>query len=486
MGGAAGIKLLMGMVSVKFAAVLIGTSGMGLLASFTALQGLIVILAGLGIQSSAVRDIAAADALKDLAAVGRKVFALQRICWLTGLAGLAFVVILSSLISQLSFGSVNYQFEIAGLGFAILFANLSGGQMAILQGMRRIGDLARVNIFSAVIGTVAAVGLYAALGLRGIVPALVAVAAIQLGFSWRYARRVPVSQVALGWRQVFAEAGSMVRLGLVFMWSALLATGVTYFTVVLITQQHGLPAAGIYSAAFALSGVFVSFVLQAMAADYYPRLTAAGNDSPEMVRLVNEQTEIGMLLAMPGLLATMALAPWVIQLFYTSEFLGAVQLLHWFILGCVGRVISWPLSYVMLALGQGRWFLFTETTFNLLHVVLITLGLYFFGIEGVAIAFFVLYLGYIGATYLVSRHLIGFRWSAACTRLALLALPPIVTTFIAVRWLPLWPATVVGCLITVVVSVHALRSLAQRIGHEHRIFKTLGKVPGAKALCGLS
>jgi PST family polysaccharide transporter len=330
------------------------------------------------------------------------------------------------------------------------------------------------------------VGFYAALGLRGIVPALVAVAAIQLGFSWRYARRVPVSQVALGWRQVFAEAGSMVRLGLVFMWSALLATGVTYFTVVLITQQHGLPAAGIYSAAFALSGVFVSFVLQAMAADYYPRLTAAGNDSPEMVRLVNEQTEIGMLLAMPGLLATMALAPWVIQLFYTSEFLGAVQLLHWFILGCVGRVISWPLSYVMLALGQGRWFLFTETTFNLLHVVLITLGLYFFGIEGVAIAFFVLYLGYIGATYLVSRHLIGFRWSAACTRLALLALPPIVTTFIAVRWLPLWPATVVGCLITVVVSVHALRSLAQRIGHEHRIFKTLGKVPGAKALCGLS
>ena len=142
MGGAAGIKLLMGMVSVKFAAVLIGTSGMGLLASFTALQGLIVILAGLGIQSSAVRDIAAADALKDLAAVGRKVYALQRICWLTGLAGLAFAVILSSLISQLSFGSINYQFEIAGLGFAILFANLSGGQMAILQGMRRIGDLA--------------------------------------------------------------------------------------------------------------------------------------------------------------------------------------------------------------------------------------------------------------------------------------------------------------------------------------------------------
>jgi PST family polysaccharide transporter len=485
MGGAVGVKLLMGMITVKFAAMLIGTSGMGLLANFTALQGLVVILAGLGIQSSAVRDIAAAVGLNDTTAIGKKVYALQRICWLTGLTGLVLAVVLSSFISQISFGSVNYQLEIAGLGFAILFANLSGGQMALIQGMRRIGDLARVNIFSALIGTVAAVAFYAVLDVRGIVPALVAVAAIQLGFSWQYARRVPVIKFALGWRQVFAEAGSMVRLGLVFMWSALLATGVTYFTVVLVTQQHGLPAAGIYSAAFALSGVFVGFVLQAMAADYYPRLTAASNDGPAMVRLVNEQTEIGMLLALPGLLATIALAPWVIQLFYTSEFLGAVQLLQWFILGCVGRVISWPLSYVMLALGKGRWFLFTETTFNLLHVALIVLGLYLFGIEGVAIAFFVLYLGYIGATYFVSRHLIGFRWSTACTRLALLALPPIVTTFIAARCLPLWPATVVGCAITVVASVYALRSLALRIGHEHRIFKTLVKVPGVRALCDL-
>lgn len=60
MGGAAGINLLLGMVRTKFAAVLIGTIGVGLLASFTALQGIIGAIAGLGIQSSAVREIAAA------------------------------------------------------------------------------------------------------------------------------------------------------------------------------------------------------------------------------------------------------------------------------------------------------------------------------------------------------------------------------------------------------------------------------------------
>ena len=60
MGGAAGINMLLGMVRTKFAAVLIGTTGVGLVASFGAVQGLIGTLAGLGIQSSAVRDVAAA------------------------------------------------------------------------------------------------------------------------------------------------------------------------------------------------------------------------------------------------------------------------------------------------------------------------------------------------------------------------------------------------------------------------------------------
>ena len=80
-----------------------------------------------------------------------------------------------------------------------------------------------------------------------------------------------------------------------------------------------------------------------------------------MNRLVNEQTEIGLLIALLGLLATVVLAPWIVHIFYTKEFLHAVELIRWFILGCLGRVISWPLGFLMLALGKGKWYLITET-----------------------------------------------------------------------------------------------------------------------------
>lgn len=482
MGGAAGINLLLGMLRVKFAAVLIGTTGVGLNASFTAVQGLIGTLAGLGIQSSAVRDIAAAVGKGDQQAIGRAVLTLRRICWLTGLAGMAAMMLLSPLLSQLTFGHRDYTLDIAALGLIILFANLSGGQMALIQGTRRIGDMARANIFGAALGTVAALGFYATLGLRGIVPTLVTAAATQLALSWFFARQVPVPKVELTMRQTLAEAGGMVRLGLGMMSNGLMGSAVAYITVTLITQQEGVQAVGLYSAAFALSGIFVNFVLGAMSADYYPRLTGVASDKAAMKRMVNEQTEIGLLLALPGLLATMAFAPWILQLFYTREFLGAVELLQWFILGCMGRVISWPLGFVMLALGKGRWFLLTETSFNLVHVALIALGLHLFGIEGVAIAFFVMYLGYILAVYLVCRHLIGFGWSAECGRIALVALPILGATFVACRTLPLWPASFAGLALTLVVSVFCLRGLAARVGAEHRIVRAIAKLPGAKSL----
>ena len=482
MGGAAGINLLLGMLRVKFAAVFIGTTGVGLISSFGSLQGLVGTLAGLGLQSSAVREIAAAVGKGDDQAIGRTVLTLRRMCWLTGLVGMVLMMLLAPWLSQLTFGHRDYMFDIAALGVIILFGNLSGGQMALIQGMRRIGDMARANIFGAVAGTVAAIGFYAALGLRGIIPTLLTVSALQLALSWFFARRVPVPKVDLTLLQTFSEANSMVRLGLVMMWNGLMASAVAYFTVTLITQYEGIQAVGLYSAAFALSGMFVSFVLGAMGADYYPRLTGVAYDKPAMMRMVNEQTEIGLLLALPGLLATLALAPWILEIFYTREFSGAVEMLQWFILGCLGRVISWPLGYVMLALGKGRWFLVTETSFNLLHVVLVALGLQFYGIEGVAIAFVVMYVCYTAAVLFVSHRLIGFRWSPECTRLGLLSLSMHAMLFVASHLLPLWPATWFGLSLTFITCVLCLRGLVARVGAEHRILCAIIRLPGGKLL----
>ena len=480
MGGAAGINMLLSMLRVKFAAILIGATGVGLLASFTALQNMIATLAGLGLRSSAVREIAVASSRGDHEAVARIILTLRRMCWLTGFMGMLSMMLLSSWLSQLIFAKSDYALDIAALGIAILLANISSGQKALIQGMRHIGDLARVDIIAAAVGTISAITLYWAFGLRGIIPTILMIAATQLCSSSWYARRIHVSKVKLRWRETFNQAGDMVRLGIAMMFSGLLASAVSLITISLITQQEGISATGFYSAAFALSGLFVGFVLQAMGADYYPRLTGVTHAPEQMKKLVNEQTEVGLLLALPGLLATLVFAPWAIHIFYSAEFLPAIELLQWFLFGCLGRVISWPLGYVILALGKGRWYLLTESVFSLLHLILIYIGLSLYGVLGVAFAFFVMYLVYIVAIFMVCRHLIAFRWSHSNLREIIFSSLAFAVALMMCKFLPIMHSLWLGSVLVIVVGIISVRGLAIRLGNDHRLVHMIKLIPGSK------
>jgi len=481
-GGAQGINMLIGMIRVKFVAILIGPIGVGLVTTYQSITQMIGTVAGLGLQSSAVRDIAQAVGQADQEHIGRTVLSLRRMCWLTGGLGSLIVILLSKTLSQLTFNSTEYATGISFVGLTILFANLKGGQMALIQGMRRVGDLAKLNVIGAVSGTIISVGLYWAFGMQGIIPAIVLLSLTELCASWWFARKVDVPQVTMSWFESFKATGGMVKMGLAFMWSSLLIAIVAYLTRTLIAQEIDLVAVGVFSAAFALSGMFVNFVLGAMGADYYPSLTAINTDHKKMRELVNQQTEIGLLLAVPGLLATLAFAPWVIKLFYTSEFAQSADLLRWFALGCIGRVISWPLGFIILAKGYSRLLVFTETAINIIHLTLIILFLNWFDIEGVAMAYPVLYLIHIIMMLLLSKHIIGMSWSRGVWILIACMTPFIIATFAAGLFLPVIPATLIGLIITGIISLYCMRELVIRLGSEHKLSYFISKLPLIKLI----
>jgi len=81
-------------------------------------------------------------------------------------------------------------------------------------------------------------------------------------------------------------------------------------------------------------------------------LTASANDNPACNRLVNEQTRVGLLLAGPGVLGTLTFAPVVIALFYSGKFGAAVGILRWICLGTTLQVITWPMSFIIVAKGS--------------------------------------------------------------------------------------------------------------------------------------
>ncbi len=470
------------MVRTKAVAGLLGPSGVGLVGIYISITGTLGSLAGLGIGSSGVREIAAAKGSGDEARTVATVKTLRRVCWLTGIFGCLLTAVAARPLSSWAFGNDGHGWAIALLGLTILFGTISGGQTALLQGLRRISDLARIQVIASVLGTLLTLGLYGWLREDGIVPVLISSASIQLLVSWYFARKIKRHQLAQSWKETFHRSKNLISLGLAFMWSGLAGSLCTLGIRALIVRELGLDANGIYQAAWGLSGMFAGFILGAMGADFYPRLTAVAHDHGTVNRLVNEQTEIGLLLALPGLVGTLAFAPWLMHVFYSAKFLAGAELLPWFVIGISGQIISWPMGFILLAKGQKSWFVATETIANVLKFAFAAALIYRLGLVGTAIAYPVLYLLYTVGMLHLSGHLTGFRWSDQVLRLLGLALVLVGLGFVAIQCLPVVPAFFAGSLLTLITSILCLRGLAQRLGHSHRLIQAALKIPGSRLL----
>lgn len=482
MGGAQALNYLVSLFRIKIVAVLLGPSGVGLVGLYSSAMSLLGATSGLGIGSSAVREVVQAQGNDNSDEVSRTVKALRRACLATGVLGWLLAIVLSNYVSVWISGVKDHALALGILGATLLVGAISSGQIALLQGLRRIGDIARINVLSVLVSTVLAIALYALLGAQGIVPVLLTTALINLGFSFWFSSRIHLAPVEVSFAETLTRTKRLIGLGTAFMWSAVLTTGLDMLARSIITHTSGLDSAGIYQAAWGLSGMFAAFILGAMGTDFYPRLTGVIHHRQKTVRAVNEQTEIGILLALPGLLATLAFAPLIIHAFYSKQFLPAALLLPWMVLGVFGRVISWPLGFIQLAMGASRWFVATETIFSAIQAMLLFGLVTKYGAIGAAYAFALTYGLYALCMVWVGHRLIGFAWSSSVKRLLMLSSLSICISLTLPLLMPQGPSTVIAGLITVTGTLISIRGLAKRLGAESKLVKLLHSLPGGRLL----
>ncbi len=462
-GASSVISMALSVVRLKVLAVLLGPAGVGLFGLFNVVVDLTSSLAGMGVQASGVRQVAVATATGDLQKVARIARVMMLISLLLGTFGALLLVMFAAPVSNLTFENEAQMSGVMLLGMAVFFRVVAGAPTAIIQGNRRIGDLAKATIVGAVLNTVTAIPLVYYFGEAGIVPSVLAVGLTSLIAALWYRRNIRLPAIRLSWRDFTAETRMLITLGFAFMVSGLLTAGAALVIRIFIVQQSGVDAAGNYQAAWALGGIYVGFILQSMGTDFYPRLSAVSTDNGACNRMVNEQARVSMLLAAPGLLGTLALAPLVITVFYSTKFVDAVPLLRWFCVGMLLRVVAWPMGFVILAKGAQQVFFWTEVAATIVHVGLAWLLLGVVGLEGAGLAFVGLYAWHGVLIYFLVGRLSGFRWSTE--NLALGTIFAGLTGFavLAVELLPLWPGAVVALVCTAVGCWFSLTQLIRLV-----------------------
>jgi PST family polysaccharide transporter len=417
-------------------------------------------LAEMGINTSGVRQIAAAAGTGDTARVGLATAVLRRTAIVLGSIGAGLLLVFSRQVSRLTFADDQHTFAIRVLSTVVLLQLVSDGQGALIQGMRRITDLAKMGVLGSLYGTVIGITLVYFFRERGIVPSLVGGAAMSIVTSWYYSRKIPVQTPPVTFSQVGQEAAALLKLGLAFMANGFMMMGIAYAVRVMVLRAAGLDATGLYQSAWALGGLYVGFILQAMGADFYPRLTARANDNPVCNGLVNEQVLVGLLIAGPGVLATLTFAPLVIAVFYSAKFGAAVGVLRWICLGTTLQVIGWPLGYVIIAKGKQTIYFATQLAFTLASLGLAYVCVNFWGLNGAGIAFFGSNLFFAFLDYAVVHRLSGFRWSNANKRTGLFFLSFIALVFCGFYLLPFKIAACLGTLVVVLSGVYSIRVIS--------------------------
>lgn len=484
LGGSQGSTYILGIIRTKALAYLLGPAGIGMVGLYTSILGTVGTFSGFGIGESGIREIAAARGNENIDRLSRTVMIVRRSCLVSGVLGLILCVVLANPLSLQMFGNSEHAVAISVLGFTLLTGAIGGGENALLQGSGRFTALAKMNIFSSLAGILPVVLIYVWFREKGIVPALLLSSVVTLLITWYFSRSIRLSQVHMSWREMIPETKILLSLGFAFMMTGLVGTGKDMIIRSMITKTHGIEATGLYQSAWAISGLFVNFVLRAMGMDFYPRLTAMNGDRKAMIKAVNQQIEIGVLLVIPGVLATITCAPLVLTLLYTSKFASASGLLAVLSCGVFFKIVSYPINTIQLAMGDARGFASVAVLLALVETAMTVVLLNRFGLIGAATAFPVACFIHILAMAFVGHRLIQYKINRTTGTLALTAILMVMVSLLVAFSLKGYTSLLTGFVLTFISLCYSIRELAKRLGRDHRISRIIMRLPIARFLIG--
>ncbi len=462
-GGVQVFNILIRIVKSKFVAVLLGPVGMGIVGLLDVTINIVMNLTSFGLGISAVKSVAAANATGDTTRISRVITVLRRWVWITGLLGSLVTLIFSGYLSQLTFGNRQYTMAFIWLSGNLLFAQLSVGQNAILQGLRKLRHLAKANLLGALFGLLISVPIYYLFGLNGIVPAMIASSLTTLGLSWYFSNKVKVQHAVLTVKETINEGKAMLMLGVLVSANGIVMLALSYVLRIIIGRKGGIEAVGLYNAGFVIINSYVGMIFTAMATDYFPRLSGVANDLQKMRNTINQQAEMAIIILAPILSVFIVFIHWAILLLYSPSFIAVNGMVQWAAIGMLFKAAGWALAYIFIAKGDNVAFIVNELLANAYIFLFNLLGYLYAGLEGLGASFLLSYVVYFVQLFVVGKIRYRFSYNRVFLKVFILQLIICSGSFILVRFLPLPYNYLAGSAAILISGLYSYRELNDRI-----------------------
>lgn len=458
-GGVQGLNILIGVVRNKLVAMILGPEGMGLISLFNSTIKLISDSSNLGIGMSAVREMSQAYVDGDDETLKRTAKMIRTWSLLAAILGGLLCIVLSPLLSSCTFSWGNHVLHFMLLSLVVALTAITGGELAILKGMRQLKRLAMISVYGLLGSLLTSIPLYLIWKEAAIVPSLIIMALLQMLFTITYSYRLLPLDLNMVNRRLLGEGKGMIRLGSAFVLAGMFGSGAEFLIRSYLNHVGGLEVVGLYNAAYVMTLTYAGIVFQAMETDYFPRLSSVCHDIGKLNMVVNRQIEVSLLLVSPLLAFFIVGAPVLLPLLYSGKFMAMIGMLKITVFAMYIRAVVLPIEYISLSRGDSWNYLMVELFYDLIIVLYVVVGFRWGGLNGTGVSLLLAGACNLLFVLIFMRIKYGYRISASVVLYACLQIPWGILAYVETFCLEGIAYWVVGgclCLVSFLISLGIL------------------------------
>lgn len=389
------LRIVMRIVTNKVAAVFIGTAGIGIIGLIENVLNLIRGISDLGVSSSSVREVAVISNNENEIVDEKELRLIQILykwSWISGIIGVLVTLLFSKQICLSIFEKDEFRIEIIFLSLYFLFSSVASIRLSVLRGKKKVTTIVIHQLILVVLSTCISIPFYYLYGIKGIIPVFVATSFVDFLLSLFFTRNIKVSNSKLTFSEFTSELFPVFKLGMLLSINVVFGQICFYIIRWFLKENDSIDVLGIYQVGNTFLVSYLGLIFASMANDYYPRLCNYEKDEIKFNKLINDQTELALLLVVPSILALYLIAPYIIPILYTAEFISVLKILHIGLFSVILRAIVWPIGYISLVKNDKLMYFKQNVFGDFLNVILSVMLFHFFDLQGIGIALVVMFV----------------------------------------------------------------------------------------------
>ncbi len=392
------IRLGIGLVVVKIIAILGGPQGMGLLGQFMGILTIVGTFAGGGISTGLTKYLA-----QKRSKSSELVTYLQTALVITAYSGAFFAVTIllcSTWISQLLFGTDVYALVIAFLAIFQFFMGFNNFSLAVMNGRKDVLGFCGATVLGAFSG---AIGMY-------LVSQAGDVNSLMVGFLLFSTSTVIFSPIFLWVRHQEIRHALIPKLNHLVALKLIRFSGmqlVTVFTLPIaqifirstIEGQYGWEVVGYWQGVNKISDAYLQFFLVFLANYFLPRL-AETVKTVDLKRLVFDLLKIIFPISI-GITAIIYVSRHsLIDLLFSPTFTPMADYFFFQLIGDIFKILAYALVFIAISRAMFKVLICAEIFQSLMLIIFSSVGAFYFGPTGLVTGYAVTYIVYFLVAFL--------------------------------------------------------------------------------------